>query len=250
MELNFKSLAGQYQSAQPFPHIIIDDAFKFEDDDCPDLAIELMHDSFPKPDEAWWKYDNALERKWAKNRNLPSFIDAAIDYFNSFVFISALEEITGIPNLIADHTLNGGGLHQITRGGKLDIHEDYNIHPLTGLDRRVNMLLYLNKDWKPDWKGNLEFWNADMTECVESIEPLFNRMVIFSTVPDANHGHPHPLECPDDVTRKSIAMYYYTNGRPTNEVRPRHSTMFKKRPQDPEDPKLDWLRLKRSGGRI
>lgn len=250
MELNFKELAEQYASAKPFPHLVLDDALRFQEDPDPNLAIELIHDSFPQPDEAWWRYDNPLERKWAKNRDLSDFINQTIDYFNSFEFISQIEKLTGIPNLIADHTLNGGGLHQITRGGKLDIHEDYNYHPLTGLDRRVNVLLYLNKDWKPEWKGNLELWNADMTECVKSIEPLFNRMVIFSTIPNSYHGHPDPLECPEGVTRKSIAMYYYTNGRPEHEIRPKHSTLFQKRPQDPESEEMNAYRRIRSKGRL
>lgn len=227
----------------PFPYWVLDNAAS-------ESFLDTVLSDFPAPDETWWNYNNPLERKWAKNRNLPYWIDCIIGYLNSFKFISEIEGLTGIENLIADHTLNGGGLHQITRGGKLDIHEDYNCHPGTGLDRRLNVLLYLNKDWKPEWKGNLELWDKDMTRCVKSIEPIFNRMVIFATVPDSNHGHPEPLECPEGVTRKSIAMYYYTNGRPPHEIRPKHSTIFKRRPQDKEDPELEALRVKRSKGRI
>lgn len=246
LQFNFhSSLYVQYQKNKPFPHLVLDQAFS-------DETLRSIRNFFPLPDTSWWLYDNVLERKFAKNdlSTLADPIKQFIYYLNSHEFISLLEKITGIQGLIADHTLNGGGLHQIARGGKLDIHCDYNYHPITALDRRVNVLIYLNRDWLPEWKGNLEFWNEDMTECVKSIAPIFNRMVIFSTTDRAYHGHPEPLECPEGITRKSVAMYYYTNGRPAPERTEPHSTRFMKRPQDPISEELEKLREKRAIRRL
>lgn len=226
----------------PFPYWIIDHFFS------PDILGNIV--SYIPDLSQWWQYDNPLEKKWAKNRDLPMPVERFILDMQSHYFVDYLEKLTGIQGLITDHTLNGGGLHQILPGGKLDIHEDYNYHPITRLDRRLNVLLYLNLDWKPEYGGNLELWDKDMTKCVWSIVPWFNRMVIFETIPQAYHGHPEPLQCPTDMARKSIAMYYYTNGRPESEIRNAHSTLFQKRPQDPENADLDALRLKRSKGRL
>jgi Rps23 Pro-64 3,4-dihydroxylase Tpa1-like proline 4-hydroxylase len=165
-------------------------------------------------------------------------------------FVNFLEKLTGIEGLITDHTLNGGGLHQILRGGKLDIHADYNYHPITQLDRRLNVLVYLNENWHPGWGGNLELWNKDMSSCEKSIEPFFNRVVIFSTNDDSFHGHPDPLECPETESRKSIALYYYTNGRPESERSAPHSTLFKRRPCDPVIPEYEDLRKQRAVRRV
>ncbi len=112
----------------------------------------------------------------------------------------------------------------IAKGGKLGIHADFNKQPTNGLDRRVNVLLYLNESWKEEWGGHLELW--DSKECVTKINPIMNRMVVFNTSSTSFHGHPHPLTCPDDVFRKSLALYYYTEGRP--EKTQSHGTLFLK----------------------
>lgn len=236
----------KYLSAQPFPHIVIDHFFRSS------LLIHLA-DQFPKPrDGTWWKYDNVLERKLAKNNleELPEAMRHLVWELQSNHFVSLLEKITGIEGLITDHTLNGGGLHQIVRGGKLDIHADYNYHPITRLDRRLNVLLYLNPSWLSSYNGNLELWDANMSVCEQSIMPIFNRMVIFSVTDTAYHGHPDPLQCPEDQSRKSIALYYYTNGRPAHEKTEPHSTIFKRRPQDPILEEHELLRQQRAKRRF
>ncbi len=207
---------------------------------------------FPKPDISWWKYENPLERKWARNdvHNFPGELRALISELQSKRFVTILEGITGIDGLIVDHGLNGGGLHQITQGGKLDIHADYNYHPITKLDRRVNVLVYLNSDWASSWKGSLELWDKGMTHCIDTYSPIINRMVIFNVTDDAFHGHPDPLACPSDVTRKSIALYYYTNGRPEHEKTEPHSTIFKARPWDVVTPEIEALRQQRAIKRV
>ncbi|MBS1624221.1 MAG: 2OG-Fe(II) oxygenase [Bacteroidetes bacterium] len=153
-------------------------------------------------------------------------------FLNSQPFLDFLTELTGIENLLPDPSLAGGGYHEIKPGGFLKIHSDFNKHPVYKLDRRLNVLIYLNKDWKEEYGGHFELWDTDMTHCVTKIAPLFNTMALFSTTSRSYHGHPNVLTCPPDRSRKSIALYYYTNGRPQHEVEEfleEHSTIFKAR---------------------
>ena len=119
----------------------------------------------------------------------------------------------------------------------LKVHADFNKNRFLGLDRRLNLLIYLNKDWEESYGGHFELWNKDMTKCEKKILPLFNRMAMFSTTTYSYHGHPSPLTCPPGRSRKSIALYYYTNGRPVNEIEEgleNHRTIFKYRDDDKE----------------
>jgi Rps23 Pro-64 3,4-dihydroxylase Tpa1-like proline 4-hydroxylase len=149
---------------------------------------------------------------------------------NSATFINFLEELTGIDGIIPDPHFVGGGLHQIERGGYLKIHADFNRHKKLSLDRRLNLLIYLNQDWQEEYGGHFEMWDRDMTRCEKKILPLFNRCVIFNTTDFSYHGHPEPLTCPPDRTRRSLALYYYSNGRPAEEIAGGHSTLFRPRP--------------------
>lgn len=123
-------------------------------------------------------------------------------------------------------------LHQTFGGGFLKIHADFNWHDKLKLDRRINVLIYLNKDWNDEYGGHLELWDRAMTRCEVRELPVFNRMVVFNTTTHSFHGHPDPLDCPQEMTRKSIAMYYYTNGRPAHEKRGQHSTLYQRRRED------------------
>jgi Rps23 Pro-64 3,4-dihydroxylase Tpa1-like proline 4-hydroxylase len=104
----------------------------------------------------------------------------------------------------------GGGLHQTLPGGMLRVHADFLKHPHYGLDRRMNLLLFLNKDWKPEYGGALELWDENMERLVTQVEPLANRCVIFTTSPTSYHGYTQPITCPQGMSRKSLAAYYYT----------------------------------------
>lgn len=148
---------------------------------------------------------------------------------NSSVFIEFLENLTGINGIIPDPHLEGGGLHQIQRGGFLKMHVDFNWHSKLRLDRRLNLLIYLNKNWKEEYGGHLELWDKDMTRCEKKVLPIFNRCFIFNTSDFSYHGHPEPLTCPEGETRKSLALYYYSNGRPSEEISNFHSTVFQAR---------------------
>jgi hypothetical protein len=103
-------------------------------------------------------------------------------------------------------------------------------------------LIYLNRDWREEYGGHLELWNAAMTQCDVRVLPVFNRAVIFSTTDRSFHGHPDPLKCPEGMTRKSMALYYYSRGRPEEEVSPSHSTLWQIRPAEPGGSRLAWAR--------
>ena len=220
----------RFVNANPFPFIIIDDFFSKE------FLNEVLN-QFPNLTEQkkTTNYDNKNEVKFANNqyKNFPNNIKKLFDFLNSDFFLNFLQRITNIQEkLIPDFELNGGGLHEIKKGGLLKIHSDFNKHPSLDLDRRLNVLIYLNKDWKEEYGGHLEFWDKEMTSCREKVLPIFNKMVIFSTTDNSNHGHPDPLNCPDNMSRKSIATYYYTKGRPVNEIDKmfsKNTTYFKDR---------------------
>ena len=216
------SLATQYSAAVPFPHVVIDGLF-----DDADLDDVLRH--FPSPAEMRWvSFDSKTEKKLGFHHEI-SRIDPSVrrflDAMNSFEMLQFLERLTGIDGLIPDPYFGGGGLHQIEPGGFLKIHADFNWHPKLRLDRRLNMLIYLNREWREEYGGHLELWDRERG-CVSRILPLFNRTVIFSTSDHSLHGHPHPLNTPPGVTRKSVSLYYYTNGRPEEERSAPHDTLF------------------------
>lgn len=195
-----------------------------------------------RPD--WWRYNNPFERKLAfdKIQELPRFLKLYFNHLNSPEFIDFLIGLTGVKALNPDPDYRGGGLHRIQPDGYLHIHEDFNIHPVMKQRRKLNFLLYLNPVWKREWKGNLEFWNKDMSACAYQILPIMNRAVIFETVDKAYHGHPDPTDT--EVERWSLATYYYS----FEGVREKpHSTLYQKREVDPP---LTELRAKRALGRL
>jgi hypothetical protein len=215
-----------YKTARPFPHVVIDN-FLRED------AVRAVVDEFPKPEQLdWINFDNYTEKKLASKSEtqLGDWTRFLLYQFNSSVFIDFLQRLTGIEGLLPDPHFWGGGLHQIERGGFLKIHADYTRHPVLPLDRRLNLLLYLNEDWPEEYGGHLELWNKELTECVTRLLPVFNRCVIFNTGARTYHGHPDPVLCPPGRTRKSLALYYFSNGRPPEEDHIEHGTMFLPRP--------------------
>ena len=216
----------QYVTAKPFPHIVIDNFL-------PEYVLDDILTEFPNPQEIKWKsFQNQAEKKLASTSELQmgNATRFLLYQLNSSIFINFLEQLTGIEGIIADPHFVGGGLHQIEREGFLKIHVDFNKHRKMQLDRRLNLLIYLNKDWKEEYGGHFELWNQDMTVCEKKVLPIFNRCVIFSTSDFSYHGHPNPLTCPENRTRKSLALYYYSNGRPAEEISGKHSTVFKERP--------------------
>lgn len=203
------------------------------DDFLPEDVLDDVLAEFPSPHGAdWFAFDSPLERKLATKDD--SAMGPATRHLlaelNSSAFIDFLERLTGIEGLIPDPHFVGGGLHQIERGGHLKVHADFNHHPRTGLERRLNVLIYLNRDWKDEYGGAFELWDAEMRGCETKVMPYFNRCVVFSTTSTSFHGHPEPLNSPEGVTRKSLALYYYSKDRPPEERNEGHNTLFKARP--------------------
>ena len=224
---------NEYRQAQPFPHIVIDDFL-------PPSLLNGVIDDFRNYNN--WGWDNSNYSKdhqvkkffspWNNDGDttLPINTKLILNYFNSPDVINMLEELTGIKGLIADPTLLNGGMHKIDSGGKLSIHTDSRKHTITGNYRRINLLIYLNKDWNKEWGGSLQLWDKDMTTMVQNIQPLFNRVVIFNTGADTYHGHPHPLNTPNGMSRISLALYYYTKENPDTEENSVTSAVWKDTP--------------------
>ena len=205
---NLNGLTDQYKAAQPYPHIVIEDFLN------PEVLQQCVNefDTLNETD-GWINYVHFNEKKRGLNKLelLPKNIQRTIHELNTPEFLQFLSELTGIKNLQKDDQLEGGGIHQSTRGGYLNIHADFTVHPHhRHWQRRINLLVYLNKDWEEEWGGKLELWDKEMKGCVEKILPVFNRCVIFNTDPDSYHGHPDPMTCPEGTYRRSIALYYYT----------------------------------------
>jgi Rps23 Pro-64 3,4-dihydroxylase Tpa1-like proline 4-hydroxylase len=220
--------AEGYASAQPYPHVVIDGLFE-------DWILEKILSEFPSPQaKNWVAHDIPQESKLQSKseRDIPLFTGHFLYALNSGAFLKFLERLTGVENLIGDPHFEGGGLHQIVSGGKLAIHADFNKHTSFGLYRRLNMLIYLNRNWRDEYGGHFELWDRNMTQAVSKVAPVYNRVVIFTTSENSYHGHPDPLTCPRDMTRKSLALYYYTNGDDIRHEQSfgRHSTLFQARP--------------------
>ncbi|HSK74150.1 MAG TPA: 2OG-Fe(II) oxygenase, partial [Pyrinomonadaceae bacterium] len=204
----------RFINAKPFPHVVIDNLL-------PDEALETVLEEFPGTKQIdWIDFYGGVQTKLASKteEQMGPFTRFLMYQLNSATFIKFLEKLTGIEGLIPDPHFWGGGLHQIKPKGYLKVHTDFNFHPVLKVDRRINLLVYLNKDWDESYGGELELWDRDVTKCEAKIMPLFNRMVVFNTNDYSFHGHPEPLACPPDRTRKSLALYYYSNGRPEHEV--------------------------------
>jgi Rps23 Pro-64 3,4-dihydroxylase Tpa1-like proline 4-hydroxylase len=232
-------LAERYRTAEPFPHVVIDDFVGL------DVVREIVAE-YPQDRAEWDLYlDEGNSNKLAisDEARLGPVARRLVHELNSGAMIRFLEEMTGITGLVPDPHLLGGGLHQLDPGGYLRVHADFNHHPHLKLDRRLNFLLYLNEGWQEDWGGALELWNADMTERVVAVPPVAGRAVVFSTTSTSYHGNPEPVACPEGMARRSIALYYYTNGRPEEERAAAHNTLYQTpgvgpmRPAEPSAPR-------------
>lgn len=222
-----EELSGAYCFAEPFPHIVIDNFL-------PQSLIDEIVDIFPAEklaDDKFYEYDYAgLHKRQILPESCGERVRRIFHFFNSAPVLQFLEGLTTIESLVADPYFYGGGFHEIARGGKLGVHADFRIHKQLHLNRRINMLIYLNKDWRPEYGGNLELWDREMKSAVETVAPVINRCVIFNTDADSYHGHPDPLTTPPGVLRRSIALYYYTASKKVYEETPAHSTMYVARP--------------------
>jgi Rps23 Pro-64 3,4-dihydroxylase Tpa1-like proline 4-hydroxylase len=216
-----QKLHDHYQNAVPYPHIVIDNFL-------PKNVMRKVVEEFPARVDGRFADDfSQLKTGYSLSKIRSAYVNDLLSALNSAAFIVFLEQLTGIKGLVTDSHFTGGGLHETKRGGHLSIHADFNIHPHTKLLRRLNLILFLNEEWEDDWGGNLELWDQGMKACQLSVAPIIGRAVIFNTDSNNYHGHPDPLNCPPEVMRRSIALYYYS--LPKKIALP-HTTLFRARP--------------------
>lgn len=235
----FEALRAGYGRARPYPHAVLDDLLD------PIVAKQIERDFPPLGDAGWTHYKHVNEFKQGKSRRdeIPASILQVMDELNSERFRALLSRLTGIEGLLPDLEFSaGGGLSQCARGGFLNLHTDFTVHPYhASWRRRVNLIFYLNDGWNDAWGGQTELWDEGLRpESVVRVAPRVNRALVFSTDPPSFHGHPDPLACPDGVVRRSLALYYFTE-----EAHPRSvSTHYEPRPGDAPLTKL-LIRLDR-----
>lgn len=246
-----KNFAKSYRGAQPFPHIVMDNFLQDESLTKTIVAEMLKFDE--NPSKVWGVDSQTQEfqdKKWfapwndASLANMPKVTKQVLSFLNSQMFLNYLTDLTGIENLIADDNYAGGGVHRIFSGGRLCVHTDFALHPdLRHLHRRLNLLVYLNDGWEAAWGGSLRLYKHDTKEMTHDIEPFSNRAVIFNTTNKALHGHPHPLACPTDKQRMSLALYYFTEEPPPEAHEGNLSALWHKDAdpikQDPEPTRQD-----------
>jgi len=227
--LDIPALREAFKKAQPFPSVCIDGFLE------PEFALEVAR-SYPRPGTGVVSrsFDAVNEKKKSQIIDpalFPPPVARLAQACASQEFRDALSQITGIPKLLWDESYAGGGMHQTAAHGLLDVHVDFNRLERNGWYRRVNLLLYLNENWREEWGGRLELWDRDVRHCIHSIAPALNRCVIFATSEISFHGVT-ACTCPADVVRRSFALYYYTADAPPGASAREHSTIFRARPDE------------------
>lgn len=209
---SLERLHQEYTGNDPFPHVVIDGLF-------PEQVLDAVVKELEKVEYAESRSFYGADWKFAQPdpyRHGPATRRLLHD-LNARPFIELVEGVTGIAGLIPDPHYFGGGYHEIRSGGFLKMHTDFNWHNKLKLDRRVNVLIYLNRDWQESWGGDLRLSSAELKE-FKCIWPTFNRMVIFGTTDHSFHGHPDPIIVRGSIVRRSLALYYYSSGRPAEEI--------------------------------
>ena len=245
-DVDYAQKSSEFKASVPFNHVVIDNFFD-------DGFARTLSRKFPNYQDDSWKgvYNNPIEIKKANQ----SWSHFSMEFYKVFhqllsdAFVDKMKTLVGIDNLYVDHGLHGGGLHSHPSGGKLNIHLDYSIHPKLGLQRKLNLIVYLNENWKPEWGGDIEFWSHDHEnnkpkQCEKKVVPLFNRAVIFDTTQNSWHGLPEPLKCPVGEMRKSLAVYYLTDV--DKNTKNRFRAKFVPYKDQENDPKIIDLIKKRS----
>lgn len=214
-----------YQSKKPFRYTTFENFFFNE-------QAEIIHNSYPQVGNDSWNGTTYIDQKNKFTKDSfekGSLFDDVFSELNGEKFLNWLNEVTEIEEpLLGDPDLFGGGLHQSINGAFLNVHVDYNIHPKTKYHRRLNTIVYMNKEWKDEYEGHIELWDFSDSKKVllDKVAPTFNRCVIFETNEISFHGHPKPLNTPQGINRKSLATYYYTKTRPAHEIAKDHNTIY------------------------
>ncbi len=231
--VDIDALRTKIRDAKPFPHFCIDNFLNV------DFANEV-NDSFPEYQSAkrLGQEFSAVNEKYKIQITDSTKFSPPIARLHHLLasqeFIDLWSDLVGIPKLLADPELTGGGIHETNSGGRLDVHVDFNFVENHKWHRRLNILIYFNKEWKEEYGGYLDIWDSDVKKCYGSFAPIFNRACGFVTSEISFHGVT-PLTCPPNVARRSFATYFYTLEAPANWSGRKHSTIFKARPDE-------WMR--------
>ena len=235
-----EELNKKFSNADPFEHIIIPN---FLNND----YAEKIFNEYPTDIESenWYKYDNPIEKKFANDQisTMPRCIKKLFNLLSCKEIIEKINILSGIKNLEYDPYLHGAGLHIHSNGGKLDMHLDYEKHPYLDKERKLNIILYMSKDWKEEWNGETQLWDNNLSKCIVKSPVIFNTAIIFKTNETSWHGLPDEIKCPEGVLRKTLAYYYIIpiESKPVdNKIGNdgsgyRKKATFKKRPQDEHD---------------
>ncbi len=201
-----EELREQFRAGSPYPHIVIDGFFD------PEILDRVIKDFPSQGGRDWIKYDTENEIKQTSRgiADLSAFTQAFFMQLNSEPMLGFLRFVTGHADLVADPLFHGGGLHESFRGGWLNVHVDWTQHPVLPLARRLNLIIYLNRDWEPAWGGALDLCDHVTKTAGASVVPSFNRAVIFETNDETLHGFPDPMTCPVDRSRKSVSLFYWS----------------------------------------
>lgn len=225
-----EDLRRQFAGARPFRHVVIEPFL--EPGCCQNLIAE-----FP-----------AFEARRARNELgetgrkavVPEIARVGPAYagfdrlMRDRAFLGLLSRLTEIPDLLYDPDYVGGGTHENLDGQELDAHVDFNYHPKRALHRRLNLILFLNPEWDAGWGGCLELlrdpWATAADGCKEVV-PLANRAVIFETTEASWHGF-RRIQLPPgkQISRRSVAVYFYTKDRAPDQTAPAHGTIYYQRP--------------------
>ena len=231
--IDVEALSEEFRGAQPFPHFAIGSFLRTE-------FAEAVSNAYPDYQEArtlgkeFGALNERLKVQITDIDRMPDPVARLSAILSSQPFLDRLSAITGIPNLLADPELRGGGMHLVGSGGRLDVHVDFNIQRETQWFRRLNILVFLNPHWERSWGGCLELWDSEVSRCEREQLPLLNNCLVFETSETSFHGVA-PVTCPDGVARQSFAAYYYTAEAPPAWSGEYHTTIFKPRPGE-------WLR--------
>jgi Rps23 Pro-64 3,4-dihydroxylase Tpa1-like proline 4-hydroxylase len=234
---NLEELNNKFNNAKPFEHVVIDNFLE-------QGYAEKLYELFPEKFENWYVYENPVEVKYTFDNinELPQELKNYFYYLSSNQITELFRKITNISNLEYDEYLHGAGLHVHPRHGRLNIHLDYEKHPFSGKERRLNVILILTKNWNPEWNGLNELWDKNVTECIKKTDNIFNRVILFKTNDISWHGLPEKIICPENVYRKSLAYYYVS---PLNNIKDeskyRSKAVFVKRPTDKYDENIEEL---------
>jgi hypothetical protein len=228
--LDREALRGQFGTGRPFPFVKVENLLE------PDFAAEVAraYPSFERATEHGRTFTALNENRKVQitdPRLFPDPVRRLNEALAAPAFLADLSYITGIPDLLADPELDGGGMHLTGAGGRLDVHVDFNYLKQRRLHRRINLLLYLNPDWDEGWGGQVQLWDREVKHCEHAFAPVLNRCIIFETSDISFHGVT-PISAAAPCARRSFAAYYYTVAAPARWEGTVHSTIFRARPEE------------------